>query len=141
LAHSECTGQIIGAFYEVYNGLGPGLAERVYSRALSQELGRRGCRVQPEHQFELRYGNARLARFRADMIVDGKVVVEVKARSRLLRGHWAQLLNYMRASAVEVGLLLNFGPRPQFKRFVLSQCNPRIQANTKDRPSKVGSQH
>jgi GxxExxY protein len=62
------------------------------------------------------------------MIVDGNVVVEVKARSRLLRGHWAQLLNYMRASTVEVGLLLNFGPRPQFKRLVLSQGVQRIQA-------------
>ncbi len=67
----------------------------------------------------MRYGQAKVGRFRADLLVEGRVLVEIKARSRILKGHWAQLLHYLAISEIEVGLLLNFGPQPRFKRLVL----------------------
>ena len=66
----------------------------------------------------MRYGLAKVKRFRADLLVEGKVLVEIKARSRILKGHWAQLLHYLSVTGNEVGLLLNFGPEPRFKRLV-----------------------
>lgn len=120
LKYADTTERILGAFFEVYNRLGPGLAERVYQRALVDELRRRGCEVAPQQGLSMRYGRARASRFRPDLLVEGKVFVEIKARSRILKGHWAQLLNYLAVGGMEVGLLLNFGPRPQFKRLVLT---------------------
>jgi len=121
LLHSECTGAIIGAFFEVYDNLGPRLSERVYGRALHAEFQRVGCDSKPECGMDIRYGVEKPVRFRPDFVVDGKVVVEIKARSHLRQGHWAQLINYLRVSEFEVGLLLNFGPRPQFKRLLLTK--------------------
>ena len=115
----DITDQILGAFYKVYNRLGPGLAEKFYQRALVDELRRRGYDVSVQSGLSMRYGQANVARFRADLLVEGKVLVEIKARSRILRGHWAQLLHYLAISGIEVGLLLNFGPQPRFKRLVL----------------------
>ncbi len=128
LLHSDCTGRIIGAFYHVYNELGPGLVERAYCRALHVELDRRGCNALPQRKLEIRYGAEKPIRFRADFVVDDRVVVEIKARSCLLQGHWAQLINYLRVSRLQVGLLLNFGPRPEFKRIVLSKGHRRSGA-------------
>ncbi len=116
---ADVTDQILGAFFNVYNRLGPGLAERVYERALIHELRCRGCDVAAQHTLSMRYGHAAVGRFRADLVVEGQVIVEIKARSRILKGHWAQLLHYLAVSGIEVGLLLNFGPRPRFKRLVL----------------------
>lgn len=119
LKFAETTDQILGAFFKVYNGFGPGLAEKVYERALTLELRRRGCNVATQHALSMRYGQPKVGRFRADLVVEGKVLVEIKARSRILKGHWAQLLHYLAVSGIEVGLLLNFGPQPRFKRLVL----------------------
>ena len=119
LKFAHITDQILGAFFKVYNRLGPGLAERFYERALVDELRRRGCDVSSQHGLPMQYGQAKVGRFRADLLVEGKVLVEIKARSRILRGHWAQLLHYLAISGIEVGLLLNFGPQPRFKRLVL----------------------
>jgi len=130
LLHWDCTGRIIGAFYYVYNELGPGLVERAYCRALHAELDQRGCDAIPERALEIRYGTEKRIRFRADFVVDGRVVVEIKARSCLPQGHWAQLINYLRVSQLQVGLLLNFGPRPEFKRIVLSKGYKRSGATS-----------
>ncbi len=121
LLHSDCTGIILGAFFEVYHTLGSGLVEKVYGRAFHAELQRCGCDAELESGLEIRYGAEKPVRFRPDFIVDAKVVVEIKARSHLRQGHWAQLINYLRVSEFEVGLLLNFGPRPQFKRLLLTK--------------------
>ncbi len=129
LKFAEITHQIIGAFFVVYNTLGPGLAEGVYERALAQELCSRGCTVSIQRGRSIRYGQTRLASFRPDLLVEGKVLVEIKARSRLLKSHWAQLLHYLRISGFEVGLVVNFGRRAEFKRLILSrqvETLPRI---------------
>jgi GxxExxY protein len=116
--HANVTRIVIGAFYDVYTELGPGLAERAYSRALQKEFELRCETIRRESPMTIRYGSERLATFRPDFIIDDKVVVEIKARSRILKGHWAQLLTYLRVTGLRVGLLLNFGPRPSFKRLV-----------------------
>jgi GxxExxY protein len=85
---------------------------------------------------DMRYGSSRRVRFRADFIVDESVIVEIKARSRILKGHWAQLLHYMTMSDIEVGLVLNFGPRPVFKRLVKTGAMER-----KERPRTDHSGH
>ena len=88
---ADITDQILGAFYKVYNRLGPGLAERIYQRALVDELRRRGCDVSTQHGQSMRYGQAKVGRFRADLLVEGKVLVEIKARSRILKSHWGDV--------------------------------------------------
>lgn len=126
LKFAHITDQILGAFFAVYSTLGPGLAEEVYERGPVQELHSRGYEVSPQRGLSMRYGQARLARFRPDLHGSkGRVLVEIGARSRLLKSHWAQLLHYLSTSGIEVGLPVNFGLRPEFKRLVLSRATPQ----------------
>jgi GxxExxY protein len=105
-------------FYQVYNELGYGFLESVYVEALADALRQSKLRVDRELPLAVRFRGRIVGRFRADLVVDGTVLVEVKARSHLKSIHHAQVLNYLRATVLEVGLLLNFGPRPQFKRLL-----------------------
>lgn len=109
---------IIGAFWAVYNYFGYGLSERVYSGALVCELHDRGHVVERELSIEVQYKGRRVAGQRLDMVVDDKIVVEIKATERLCPADRMQLLNYLRASKFEVGVLLHFGPMPRFERYV-----------------------
>jgi GxxExxY protein len=118
LLERELTGQIIGAFYECYNELGFNRLESVYRRALAVELQLRGVRVVVEAPVEVHYKGVPVGFFRMDLLVDGRVVVEVKATTVLGPTDKRQLLNYLRASNLDVGLLLHFGPEPKFYRFV-----------------------
>lgn len=114
--HSELTEQIIGAFFAVYNALGYGFLEKVYVNALKLELERRGLKVLREFPVVVRYMGQDVGEYYADIIVNNLVIVEVKATKTLLQEHEAQLLNYLKATPYEVGLLLNFGPKPEQKR-------------------------
>ena len=137
LKFAEITHQIIGGFFDVYNTLGPGLAESAYERALVLELRSRGCTVSIQRGQSIRYGQTRLVGFRPDLLVEGNVLVEIKARSHLLKSHWAQLLHYLRLSGFEVGLVVNFGRRAEFKRLILSrqvETLPRIDCQDTDGP-------
>ncbi len=116
LKHHGITRGIIGSFYEVYNELGPGFLEAVYVEALSLALRAEGLSVYRELPIKVFFRGQVIGRFRADVVVNGKVLVEIKALPRLEPIHGAQTLNYLRATALEVGLLLNFGRRPQFRR-------------------------
>jgi GxxExxY protein len=118
LLHEDLTREIISAFYEVYNTLGYGFLESVYTRALFSELTRRGLHVQGEVMLDVYYNGECVGSFRADMLVEYRVVVEIKASTWLVDADRNQLLNYLRSSCLEVGLLLHFGPRPRFKRVV-----------------------
>ena len=112
--------RVVGAFYEVYNVLGYGFLEAVYARALERELRARGLRVEREVLVEARYKGEVVGVFRADMLVDGRVVVELKATPALVPGDRAQLLNYLRGSGLREGLLLHFGPEPRFRRVTVA---------------------
>ena len=118
LKHSEITQRIIGVFFQVYNELGHGFLELVYVEALAEALRESGLRIDRELPLAVRFRGRVVGRFRADLVVGGTVLVEVKACSQLKSIHHAQVLNYLRATALEVGLLVNFGPRPQFKRLL-----------------------
>ncbi len=117
LKHHETTRRVIGSFYQVYNELGPGFLEAVYVEALSLALHQGGLLVYRELPIKVHFRGHVVGRFRADVVVNGRVLVEVKALPRLEPVHGAQILNYLRATALEVGLLLNFGRCPQFRRF------------------------
>lgn len=118
LVAEELTRSIIGAFYEVYNILGFGFLEHIYKAALEKELIRRGHRVEREARVVVKYKGEPIAVQIVDMIVDSTVVVEVKSSLELRAGARQQLHNYLRATDLEVGLLLHFGLEPKFHRIV-----------------------
>jgi GxxExxY protein len=126
LSEREVTSDVIGAFYHVYNTLGFGFVEHVYSLALERELLGRGRRVGREVSVRISYRGDRLTSQRVDMIVDEKVVVEIKSTHVLPPTTKRQTLNYLRATTLEVALLLHFGPQARLYRFVQSnQDYPR----------------
>jgi GxxExxY protein len=125
LIEREVTSDVIGAFYDVYNTLGFGFVEHVYSLALERELLGRGRRVGREVSVRISYRGDRLTSQRVDMIVDEKVVVEIKSTHVLPPTAKRQTLNYLRATTLEVALLLHFGPQARFYRFVQSKDYPR----------------
>ncbi len=114
--HSDITEQILAAFYTVYSTLGYGFLEKVYMNALKIELEKRGLKVHKEFGIKVRYAGQIVGEYFADLIVEDRVVVEVKAVKMLAQEHEAQLLNYLKATPYEVGLLLNFGPKPEQER-------------------------
>jgi GxxExxY protein len=120
LLEPEATSHVIGAFFDVYNHLGFGFFEHIYAEALHRELQKRERAVQRECIVEIWYRGDRLARQRVDMIVDNKVLVEIKSTPVLPSTAQRQLLNYLRATTLQVGLLLHFGPEPRFYRKIHS---------------------
>jgi len=114
--HSELTEQIIGAFYAVYSALGYGFLENVYVKALMIELTRRGMKVDDELPIHVYYLGQLIGEYYADLVVNDLIILEIKAVKALVTEHEAQLLNYLKATPYEVGLLLNFGPKPETKR-------------------------
>ncbi|HXE61500.1 MAG TPA: GxxExxY protein [Gemmatimonadaceae bacterium] len=116
LSHIGRTSSVIGAFFEVYNSLGYGYLERVYSAALELELKTLGHRVGREVSVAISYKGRVLARQRLDMIVDNVIVVEIKAGPALPPGSLRQLYSYLRGTNLAIGLLLHFGPQPIVKR-------------------------
>jgi GxxExxY protein len=123
LVEESLTRQIIGAFYYVYDRLGFGFLEAVYRRALAFVLRRSGLKVDCERIVDVWSEGEKVGHYRADLVVEDKVIVEIKASERLVEADRKQLLNYLRASRMEVGLLLNFGPKAQFERRVYSNAN------------------
>lgn len=114
--HRELTDAIICCFYTVYNTLGFGFLEKVYENALLVEFAKRKITAIAQSPISVLYGEIVVGEFFADILVEHKVIVEVKAVRNLVPEHDAQLLNYLKATDIEVGLLLNFGIQPQIKR-------------------------
>ena len=114
--HSEITEAIIKAFYQVYNTLGYGFKEKVYANSLALELMKAGVHVVREEEIKVHYDDEVVGEYFADLVVENKVIVETKAKRELIEEHEAQLLNYLKATHYEVGLLLNFGPKAQIVR-------------------------
>jgi GxxExxY protein len=120
LAEGELTEKILGAAFAVHNTLGSGFLEKVYENALVVELKKSAFEVVQQRAFPVKYSGVIVGDYCADLIVSGRVIVECKAIGGLEGAHEAQLLNYLRASRIQVGLLLNFGrPKLQYKRMVL----------------------
>lgn len=120
LMHGDVTREIIGAFYQIYSALGYGFVEAIYQRSLPVALATRGIKSEREVPMTVTFLGVNVGDFRADLIVDGKVIVETKTVDNILPVHEMQLVNYLRATGINVGLILNFGPRPTFRRMFLS---------------------
>ena len=121
LLFEETTSLIIGAFYAVYNELGYGFLESVYQHAMFVELGKRGLKSQREVLLPVIYSGVNVGDYRADLIVQNKIIVETKTASCIHPTHRLQLFNYLKASGLRVGLVVNFGPKASFQRHVLSR--------------------
>jgi GxxExxY protein len=132
LKHRELTEKIIGVFYDVYNELGHGFLESVYERALALALAQAGMRVEQQVPVSVWFRGQQIGDFRADMLVDGKVLLELKAARTIDQAHEKQLLNYLRATDIEVGLLLNFGVTPQFRRLVYENERKKIRVDPRE---------
>jgi GxxExxY protein len=124
LVHGRLTNQVLGAAFATHSALGGGFLESVYANALTVELRARGLRVARNVPFDLFHRGTRVGRYVADLIVEGLVVVETKAVRSIEAPHRAQLLNYLRASGLEVGIVLNFGTSMQFKRIIATPRGP-----------------
>jgi GxxExxY protein len=116
--HADLTRKVIGAFYKVYNTLGYGFSEKVYENALALELRKLGLRVESQQPITVYYDHEVIGQFLAAIVVNETIILELKAVHELVAEHEAQLLNYLKATLTEVGLLLNFGPTPEVKRKV-----------------------
>ena len=118
LKHGKTTDQILRVFYEVYNELGHGFLESVYHKSLVLALNSAGLCVCSPVEIPVWFRGTRVGSFEADVLVENCVLLELKAARCLDSSHRAQLQNYLRATDIEVGLLLNFGLKPEFKRLV-----------------------
>ena len=116
--HFEVTKQIIGTFYEVYNELGHGFLESVYENSLAIALREQGFEVVQQVSIPVYFRGNKVGDFEADILVNQIVILELKAARTIDPSHIAQLLHYLKATQIEVGLLFNFGPRAEFKRVV-----------------------
>lgn len=126
LKHKDVTDRVLKAFYKVYNSLGYGFLEKVYENALALELGRVGLRVTRQQPIKVFYDGSLVGDYFADIVVEGKVIIELKTADAICDAHISQLRNYLRATEIEVGVLLNFGPEPKFVRKVFSNENKRL---------------
>jgi len=116
MMHKEITNKIIKAFYKVYNVLGYGFLEKVYENAMVVELRKSGLGVVSQKNIKVFYESEEVGDYFADLLVEDTVIVELKAAKAICEEHEAQLTNYLKATSIELGLLLNFGYKPKFKR-------------------------
>lgn len=115
LLHTETTDLIIKAYYRIYNKLGYGFLEKVYENALAHELRLQGIWCETQVPIKVFYEGEEVGNYFADLVVDDRVILELKAAEQILVEHEQQLLNYLKATKMEVGLLLNFGKKSQFE--------------------------
>ena len=118
MKHKELTEDIIKIFYKVYNTLGYGFLEKIYENSMMIEFRKAGIPAEAQSPIKVIYEGEIVGEHAADIIVDQKVIIELKAAKNLMADHHAQLLNYLKATDIEVGLLLNFGPKPEISRKV-----------------------
>jgi GxxExxY protein len=131
LKHEELTERIIKAFYSVYNDLGHGFLESAYEEAMAVCFRENGIRFSRQHAVPVWFHGQKIGEFRADFIIEDAVLLELKALQALDAMHHAQLVNYLNATELEVGLLLNFGPKPQIQRRMLDNDRKKGLAQIK----------
>ncbi len=126
LLHKELSRKIINCFYTVYNSLGFGFLEKVYENAMMIELNKQGLFAEKQKPVKVFYSDFVVGVYYADIIVEDTIIIELKASGYLVEEHELQLVNYLKATNMEVGLLLNFGKNPDFKRKIVSNDRKRI---------------
>lgn len=123
MKHKELTYKIIGVFFDVYNELGHGFLESVYQRSLASALKTEDLKVANYVKIPVWFRGQCVGQFEGDMLVENSILLELKVARILDRSHHAQILNYLRATDIEVGILLNFGLKPEFKRLILENSS------------------
>ncbi len=126
LLHEELTSHILNAFYEVYNRLGYGFLEKVYQNSLFFELKNRGLDVIPQKRCAVFYKGREVGEYFSDIVVNEVIILELKACDAIAREHASQLQNYLKASNLELGFVLNFGQKPEFYRMLLTNDKKKI---------------
>jgi GxxExxY protein len=129
LKNEELTAKIIRVYYDVYNELGHGFLEAVYEHAMTTALRDAGLKAEAQAPIPVTFRGHVVGEYRADILVEDKVLVELKAVRALAAEHYAQVIHYLRATPIEVGLLFNFGSRPSFKRFLFDNLSKKIRVN------------
>ncbi|HXM20356.1 MAG TPA: GxxExxY protein [Terriglobales bacterium] len=129
LKHADVTEKIIGIFYDVYNELGYGFLECVYEESLVIALHEAGLSANRQIALPVWFRGHKVGGFRADLLVENSVLLELKSTRSLEPAHEAQLLHYLKSTEVEVGMLLNFGARPQFRRLLFDNDRKKIRGN------------
>jgi GxxExxY protein len=130
LLHKDITNAVIKAFYKVYNQLGYGFLEKVYENAMMIELKKMGLHCQKQRPIKVYYLGEEIGDYFADIVVEDIIILELKAAESLCEDHEYQLINYLKATDIEVDLLFNFGKKPEFKRKVFQ--NDKIRDNQPD---------
>ena len=129
LLYKDLTDKILKAFYEVYNQLQYGFREKIYQKSLVYELRRSGMEVEEEKRIPVYYKAMLMGEYRADMIIENKIILELKAQNTIKDAHEAQLLHYLRAIPIEVGFVLNFGIKPEFTRKIFANHRKNLPEN------------
>ena len=136
LIDADLTQRVIGIFYSVHNELGFGFVESVYENAFAVALREEGFNVEQQRRLQVMFHGVVVGQFVADMVVEQRLLVELKSVSHIVPAHEAQLTHYLKVTGLRVGLLLNFGPRAQFKRRVF---DPALSALIRDHPRQSAS--
>ncbi len=124
--HQNLTERIIKCFYEVYNTLGYGFLEKVYENAMMIELAKNGMSAQNQQPIKVRYKGVIVGEYSSDILVENSVILELKATSAVIEEHEIQLINYLKATKIEVGLLLNFGKKPEVRRKIFTNDRKNV---------------
>ena len=132
LKHFQVTDKILRAFYDVYNELGHGFLESVYEQSFVVAARDLGLELEPQVPIPVFFRGHNVGDFRADVLVEHLVLVELKAANSLDSAHMAQVMNYLKATNIEIGMLLNFGPKPEFKRVILDKAKKNIRVNPRE---------
>lgn len=127
MLHEELTDEILHWFYQVHYKLGFGFLEKVYKNALYLELTNAGLKCETEKPINVLYNGKIVGVFYADMLVDDRVILELKAVNAICKEHEYQLINYLKASDMEVGLLLNFGKIAEKKRIIYTNDRKKLK--------------
>jgi GxxExxY protein len=139
LKHAELTEKIIGVFFDVYNELGHGFLEHVYEQAMCVALSGAGVEVERQVPIAVWFRGHCIGDFRADLIAERKVLLELKAARGIDLAHEKQLLNYLRATDIEVGLLMNFGGKAEFRRLVFENERKKIRVDLRKSAASGGT--
>lgn len=127
LLHKELTESIIKVFYDVYNELGFGFLEKVYQNSLYLELKSRGFEVEAQKQIKVHFKGFEVGEYYADLLVNNTIILELKAVEAIVPEFEHQLINYLRGTDKEVGLLLNFGLKPEFRRKIFENSRKKLK--------------
>ncbi|MFZ4741758.1 MAG: GxxExxY protein [Bacteroidales bacterium] len=127
LLHKELTDSIIKVFYDVYNELGYGFLEKVYQNSMYLELKERGFNVEANKQIKVYYKGLEVGLYYADLLVENKVILELKTSNAIIDEYENQIINYLKGTNIEVGLLLNFGVKPEFIRKVFNNSRKNLR--------------